>query len=135
MMEELLEGNGVKDFINTDISQPLATNDQLFDAWKKNVANKRRIMLEGVRDHIVSNLHGKETPYAMWKALIYFFQNNSEHKKLDLKENPIRIKMEEGDIIPKYLTKFTQCQHVRSVDVTIVEDDLVSLTLLGISKS
>jgi hypothetical protein len=32
------------------------------------VAKARRIILEGVRDHIFSSLHGKETPYAMWKA-------------------------------------------------------------------
>lgn len=44
--------------------------------------------------------------------------------------------MVKGDTIPKYLTKFTQCRdEFGSVGVTIVEDDLVSLALLGLPKS
>lgn len=39
-------------------------------------------------------------------------------------------------MIPKYLTKFTQCcNELGSVGITIVEDDMVSLALLGLLKS
>jgi hypothetical protein len=79
------------------------------DAWKKKVAKARRILLEGVRDHIVSSLHGKVTPYAMWNTLTDLFQNNNDHRKLALKDKLRKIKMEKGDSIPKYLTKFVQC--------------------------
>jgi len=54
------------------------------------------------------NICGKETPYAMWKALIDLFQNDNDHRKLALKDELRKIKMEKGDTIPKYLTKFTQ---------------------------
>ena len=44
--------------------------------------------------------------------------------------------MEKGDSIPKYLTKFVQCRdELGSVGVTVDDEDLVSLALLGISKS
>ena len=44
--------------------------------------------------------------------------------------------MEKGDSIPKYLTKFVQCRdELGSVVITIEDDDLVSLALLGILKS
>ena len=47
-----------------------------------------------------------------------------------------KIKMEKGDSIPKYLTKFFQCpDELGRVCITIVEDDLVSLALLGLPKS
>lgn len=96
----------------------------------------RRILLEGVRDHNVSNLHGKETPFVMWKTLINLFQNNSDHRKLALKHKLRKIKMGKGNTIKKYLTKFTQCQNeLGSVKVIFVEDDLVSLELLGLPKS
>jgi len=71
------------------------------------VAKVRRITLEGVRYHFVSNLHGKETPFATWNSLIDLFQNNNDHRKLELKEKLGKIKMEKGDTIPKYFTKFT----------------------------
>ena len=43
--------------------------------------------------------------------------------------------MEKGDNIPKYLTKFVQCQdELGSVGIIIVDDDLVSLALLVLPK-
>ena len=44
--------------------------------------------------------------------------------------------MEKGDSIPKYLTKFFQCRdELGSVGVTVDDEDLVSLALLGLLKS
>eukprot|EP00253_Pinus_taeda_P020201 PITA_20201 len=60
----------------------------------------------------------------------------SDRRKLALKEKLRKIKMEKGDSIPKYLTKFTQCwDELGSIGVTIAEDNLVSLTILGLPKS
>ena len=86
MMEAVLEDNGLKEFIDCDVPKPTSTNVALLDAWQKKVAKIRRILLEGVRDHIISSLHGKDTPYAMWKALMDLFQSSNDHRKLaDLK--------------------------------------------------
>eukprot|EP00253_Pinus_taeda_P003716 PITA_03716 len=44
--------------------------------------------------------------------------------------------MQKNDTIPQYLSKFTQCHdELGGVDVTVPEEDLVSLTLLGLPKS
>ena len=44
--------------------------------------------------------------------------------------------MEKGDNIPKYLMEFFQCwDEIWSVGITIANDDLVSLALLGLPKS
>ena len=42
--------------------------------------------MEGVKGHIFSSLHGKATPYAMWKALTDLFQSSNDHTKLALKD-------------------------------------------------
>ena len=47
-MEVVLEENRLNKLIDSDIPQLAATYPQLLDAWKKNVAKVRRIMLEGV---------------------------------------------------------------------------------------
>jgi hypothetical protein len=135
-MEAVLEDNGLKGYIDADVPKPAVTDIANLDAWQKKVAKARRILLEGVRDHIVSSLHGKTTPYAMWKVLTDLFQNSSDHRKLALKDKLRKIKMEKGETIPKYLTKFVQCRdELGSVGITIVVDDLVSLVLLGLPKS
>ena len=50
------------------------------------------------------------------------FQSSSDHIKLALKDKLIKIKMEKGDTIHKYLTKFTQCRYeLGSVGITIFD--------------
>ena len=132
-MGEILEDNGLKEFIEKDVSKPDVAN---LDAWLKKVEKARRILLEGVRDHIVSSLHGKATPYSMWNPLTDLFQSSSDHMKLALKDKLRKIKMEKCDNIPKYLTNFFQCRdELGSVGITVADDDLVSLALLGLPKS
>ena len=105
-MEAALEDNGLKEFIDSDVPKPGSSDAALLDAWQKTVAKTRRILLEGVKDHIVSSLHRKATPFAMWKALTIFFQRSSDQRKLALKDKLRKIKMEKGESIPKYLMKF-----------------------------
>ena len=62
-MEAVLEDNGLKEFVDTDVQKP--TDAAEVDAWQKKMVKCRRILLEGVKDHIVSSLHGKATPYLM----------------------------------------------------------------------
>ena len=73
MMGVVLNDNGLKEFIDSDVPKPASSDAAGLDAWQKKVAKTRRILLEGVKDHIVSSLHGKATPFAMWKALTDFF--------------------------------------------------------------
>ena len=135
-MEVVLEDNGLKDFIDSDVPKPTSSDAALLDAWQKKVAKTRIILLEGVKDHIVSSLHGKSTPFSMWKALTDIFQSNSDHRKLALKDKLRKIKMEKGENILKYLMKFFQCRDdLGSVVIIVADDDLVSLALLGLSKS
>jgi hypothetical protein len=72
----------------------------------------------------------------MWKTLMDLFQNNNDHRKLALKDKLRKIKMEKGDSIPKYLTKFFQSwNEIGSVGIIVPDDDLVSLAPLGLPKS
>lgn len=85
-MEVVLEDNGLKEFIDQEIPKPSSTNAQEFVEWKKCVAKVRQIILEGVRDHIFSSLHGKDTPFSMWKTLKDLYHNSSDQRKLVLKD-------------------------------------------------
>jgi len=104
-MEAVLDDNGQKEFVEADVPKP--TDVVEAEAWQKKIEKCRRILLEGVRDHIASNLHGKATPYLMWKSLTELFQSKSNQRKLALKDKLRNIKCEKGDNMPKYLTKFT----------------------------
>ena len=64
------------------------------------------------------------------------FQSSSDQRKLALKFKLRKIKMEKGNNIPKYLTKFFHFRdELGCVGITVDDDDLVSLALLGLPKS
>eukprot|EP00253_Pinus_taeda_P025122 PITA_25122 len=133
-MEAVLDDIGLKEFIDAEVPKP--TEAAQVEAWQKKTTKCRRILLEGVKDHIVSSLHGKASPYLMWKALIDLIQSKSDQRKFALKDKLRNIKCEKGDSMPKYLMKFTQCwDELGSVGVTVDDEELVSLALLGLSKS
>lgn len=58
-MEEILDDNGLLEYVKTNIPIPPTSDVQDLPQWKKNVAKARRIILEGIQDHIVSNVHRK----------------------------------------------------------------------------
>jgi len=135
-MEALLEDNGLKDFIDQEVPKPAASNAYELAKWKKFVVRVRNVLLEGVRHHIVSSLHGKETPFSMWKTLKDLYQNNSDQRKLALKDKLRKIKCEKGDMISTYLNKLTTYRdELGCVGIMIADDDIVSISLLGIPKS
>ena len=43
-MEAVLEDNGLKEFIDSDVSKPTSSDAAGLDAWKKKVAKARRIV-------------------------------------------------------------------------------------------
>ena len=59
-MEAVLDDNGLKEFIDAEVAKP--TDAAQVEAWQKKTPKCRRILLEGVKDHIVSSLHGKASP-------------------------------------------------------------------------
>lgn len=58
-MEVVLDDNILLEYVKVDIAKPWLVDAQNLAQWKKDVAKARKIILEGVQDHIVSNLHGK----------------------------------------------------------------------------
>jgi len=133
-MEAVLEDNGLKDFIDQEVPKP--TDATQLAEWNNCVARARRILLEGVRDHIVSSLHGKETLFLMWKTLKDLYQNSSDQRKLALKDKLRKINCEKGDMISTYLNKLTTCMdELGSVGIVTADDDMVSLALLSLPKS
>jgi len=63
MIEVVLDENGVWEYTQTNILKLVALDAQALAQWKKDMENARKIIVETIRDHVVSNLHGKENPF------------------------------------------------------------------------
>jgi len=66
-MEAVLDDNGLKEFIDAEVPKP--TDAAQVEAWQKKTSKCRRILLEGMKDHIVSSLHGIASPYSLHHPL------------------------------------------------------------------
>lgn len=107
-MEVVLDDNRVFEYIKIDIPKSLASDAQHMTQWKKDTAKVRRMILEGVRDHIVPKFHGNETPFHMWKNLSDMFERNSNDQKHCLNKKFRNIQIGKDEPIVTYLSRFDQ---------------------------
>jgi hypothetical protein len=73
---------------------------------KKDV-KARRILVDGVKDHIIPHFSRKKTTREMWEALVKLYQSDNQSRKMLLKEKIRSTKMAKGELVVTYLTKFT----------------------------
>lgn len=71
---------------------PWSLTDPL-KAYKKDMAKAKRLILDGVRDHIVSHIVGKGTTKEMWDALATLYQGSSKQRNMFLEEKMRRTRM------------------------------------------
>jgi hypothetical protein len=64
----------------------------------------RRIILDGVKDHLIPHLSGKTPARDMWEALKSLFQSKNENRKMVLREKLRDMKMTGLDTVMTYLT-------------------------------
>jgi hypothetical protein len=102
IMSVLME-NGIWEFANTQITPPTDAA-QLVIHNQKDVKVKR-IILDGVKDHLIPYLSRKNTARDMWEALKGLFQSKNEHRKMVLREKLKDTKMTGSDTVTTYLTQ------------------------------
>lgn len=83
-MSFLLDEYSLKMYAKRVIAQ-LTDVDQLAN-YNMEMAKAKRLILDGVRDHIVSHVAIKNMAKEMWDALTSLHQNPSEQWKMFLKE-------------------------------------------------
>jgi hypothetical protein len=95
----------------------------------------RRIILDGVKDHLIPHLSGKTTTRDMWEALKGLFQSKNENRKMVLREKLIDTKMTGSDTVTTYLTRIRQVRdELAAIGETMDDSELVRMTLKGFTK-
>ena len=71
----ILEENDLLKFVNEKVLEPEAEEDK--SQWRKNDAKARRILVDVVKDHFVSQVSEKKTARKMFKTLKKLFEHSS----------------------------------------------------------
>ena len=80
----MLEENGINDYVTSIVLVP--TDATQLAAYKEDDAKARRIILDGVEDHIVPHISELDTAKKMWDAILNLYQNATTNKKMILRE-------------------------------------------------
>jgi hypothetical protein len=95
----------------------------------------KRIILDGVKDHLISHLSRKTTARDMQEALKSLFQSKNENHKMVLREKLKDTKVIGSDTVTTYLTWIRQVRDELIAIREAVDDlELVRTTLKGFTK-
>ena len=102
-------------------------------AYKKDMAKAKRLILDGVRDHVVCHITGKGTAKEMWDALETLYQGFSEQRKMYLQEKMRSTRMQKGEHIDPFLAKLQESRdQLTTVGSTPQGIEMVRLALNSI---
>ena len=103
--------------------------------WKNIDSIAMLIILDGVNEHIVPHLYGKNTASEMWKALESLYQSKNENKRMVLQERMRNTKMTKGEGVVPYLTRLTQIKdELGAIGSKTDDEELVRIALNSFSK-
>jgi len=112
----LLKENCLKEYATSVVA--ISADPIHLTTHKKEDAKARRIILEGVKDHIVPHITDLDTMKKMWDAILNLYHNATMNRKLILREKLRSTPMNKGEDIVSYFTGFT-----------LVKDELATLEI------
>jgi hypothetical protein len=94
-----------------------------------------RILLDGVKDHLIPHLAEKKTSKEMWDALTKLYRSDNQNRKMALRDKLHGTKMARGESITSYLTRLTQVRdELATVGDIVLDEELVCIALNGFGK-
>jgi hypothetical protein len=133
----LLQESELWDIVKNSTTNPVnvPTNATLLAAYTKKSIKAKKIILDAIKDHLISHVTGKVNAYEMWESLTKLYQSTNENRKMVLREKPKSIKMTKTENVVTYLTRLTQVRdELEAVEEAIADSELVRTALNGVFK-
>jgi hypothetical protein len=130
----VLKKNKLWTFVNTIV--PVPSSDHIaLDIHEVKEARAQRIILNGVRDHLIPHLDEKQTAKEMWDALKNLYEAKNENRKMTLRDKLHNNRMAKGESVDSYLTNVAQVKdELETVGEVIQDSELVHIALNGFTK-
>jgi hypothetical protein len=133
-MSAILRENKIWSFVSTIVVAP-TTDPIALDLHEVKEAKAQRLILDGVKDHLIPHLAEKKTTKEMWDALKNLYEAKNENQKMALKDKLHDTKMGKGESVASYLTRVAQVKdELAAVGEVISDSELVRIALKGFTK-
>ena len=120
-------------FANTKMMKP--TNRDGLEEHEALESKVQRVILDGVKDHLIPHLAEKKTADDMWDTLKQLFEAKNENWKMALKDKLHNVKMTKHESVTSYLTQVAQVKdELATVGETVSNSELVRIALKGFTK-
>ena len=114
----------------------IPTDVTLLAEFKKLNAKAKRLILDGIRDHIIPHVRGKDYAHEMWATLISLYQSSNENRKMVLREKLKTIKMTKSEGVVAYLTRINNVSdELAAIGDTVAPTELVRIAIQGLPKA
>jgi 2-phosphoglycerate kinase len=132
-MSTILKENKIWNYVGSVVVVP-TTDLVALDLNEIKEAKVQRIILDGVKDHLIPHLAEKKTAKEMWDALKNLFVAKNENRKMALKAKLHDTKMGKEESV-SYLTRVAQVKdELVVVGEVISNSELVRIALKGFTK-
>ena len=101
-----LEENEVKEFALTTV--PVPDDATQLAAWKRNYVKARKILMDSVKNHLVSHLAKSETAKEMFDSLKKLFERDSASRSIALRTQLHTIKMNRLESVASYFMRIVE---------------------------
>jgi hypothetical protein len=133
-MSDFLKENKIWNFVSSIVVVPMVDPVAL-DLHEVKEAKARRIILDGVKDHLIPHLVEKKTSKKMCDTLKNLFEVKNENRKNALKAKLHDTKMGKEESVYSYLTRVSQVKYELVVVGEVISDsDLARIALKGFTK-
>jgi hypothetical protein len=130
----VLKENKLWSYVRIVVHVPVH-NPISLDLHEVKEAKAQRIILDGVKDHLIPHLAKKKTTKEMWDALTKLYQSDNQNRKMALRDKLHATKMARGEGVTSYLTKLTQVtDELAAVRDIILEEKMVCISLNRFGK-
>jgi hypothetical protein len=97
----------------------------------RNKNKEKMTICDGVRDHIIPHLTGKDFSFKMWDSLCKIYQSPNQNKNMVLQDTMKRIRMLDSKLVTSFLHRFTQIRDELATAREIVDLGFMVRTTLN----
>jgi hypothetical protein len=133
-LSAILKDNKIYNYVSFVVVAP-TTDPIALDLHEVKEAKAQRIILDGVKDHLIPHLAKKNIDKEMWDALKNLFEVKNENRKMALKAKLHDTKMGKEESVSSYLTWVAQVRdELATVGEVTSDSELVRIALNGFTK-
>ena len=125
----VLEAYSLRDHAEQTLATP--TYLDLLRKHNKATGDSKRLIMDGIKNHIVPHLAEKKTTNEMWKALISLYEEKSVQRKVLLETQMRSFMMAKGEDMEHFLFRLQSIRDQLTATGAKVEEDVMVRTALN----